>query len=704
MVNERTRQRRRRLTVLLLPAALLGNGTVASAVDGYATTMNGQYGLTVRSLADQSMIVLPSSTPLLEYCGCTRRVELSAVDNGFDLRIHFTNPGAAAAPFGWTTVGAFKLGRVIRCYDTRRGAHQISLDSASLVDPTFGGTWPGVLYSPVMVIGNERVTAGVSVLYPFEEYKNKIEVKARPMPNGDGTRWEVRVCIDGALDPGQERDYVFAVRFQPASDPAWVRTLIPYRDYFRATYGGVEYTRDPRPVSGIIISSNEPRSADNPRGFACQAAWRPDLQGWGPLAAYFRTRPDRNYSRLMVWTPSGVYPLPEENPPFPFRFMTGVNDVPRMRDSLDQLRAVPGTRLEVGYWWGNCCQVDTGWGTGTLHTLNPNNPDDVARAFAEVDMAVSLNATIIGLDAFGYNMSPWDAYTWLKMLKRHAPSVKFVTENALPDVMHRLAPTFVYSADVHGPPVLADFLLPGHELWATVGYWDLRHAFGRDPTEAERYDFIGHVASQGYVPVVFEDLSLNGRNFAAAESWKTSLPADLQLGDAVVQGRCGIEVGQPPVVPPDPGSGGVGASGTGTQTASSANTGAPVQSDVTTAGAGAHASIGGPIGGTSGAAPPAGSSASATGGAASSAGGGGGGRGGGGVTGGSPGSISLGGGSTGATPSGGVATVKGGAKASGSKTVLNPDGSRISQPLFSKDEVEAAIERVRQDLLAVPKK
>ena len=44
------------------------------------------------------------------------------------------------------------------------------------------------------------------------------------------------------------------------------RDFLPYRDYFIQKYGGVQYERDPRPVSCLVINNPECQSAENPLG------------------------------------------------------------------------------------------------------------------------------------------------------------------------------------------------------------------------------------------------------------------------------------------------------------------------------------------------------------------------------------------------------------------------------------------------------
>src|SRR6185295_4481182 len=100
--------------------------------------------------------------------------------------------------------------------------------------------------------------------------------------NGPGT-WQT-VDYGATLKPNEWRRYVVSVRV--TTNPAeWIRTLVPYRNYFRWVYGGVRYQRDPNPVWGTMMSDPSWCSASNPLGWLSD---RPDLNGWAATARVLR--------------------------------------------------------------------------------------------------------------------------------------------------------------------------------------------------------------------------------------------------------------------------------------------------------------------------------------------------------------------------------------------------------------------------------
>ena len=169
-----------------------------------------------------------------------------------------------------------------------------------------GSIYPDDLYSPVEVMFDSEHTVGVSVLYPVLEYEHS--VRLQPISPGGiytygGRNWEIVIHLDGDLPAGAEREYVLAVRVLPKSMP-WQYTLLPYREYFQNLYGGVRYTRDPRPIVGMSVSQVSSISPTNARGYVGS---RIDTQGWGAWVDAMRLARSNGFERTMVWGVSGHY-------------------------------------------------------------------------------------------------------------------------------------------------------------------------------------------------------------------------------------------------------------------------------------------------------------------------------------------------------------------------------------------------------------
>jgi hypothetical protein len=96
---------------------------------------------------------------------------------------------------------------------------------------------------------------------------------------------------------------------------------------------------------------------------------------------------------------------------------------------------------------------------------DPNDPDDVEAAWAELRLAVERSIEEIGLDGWRF-MPLWERYAFMKRMQENFPSLKFITEGNDPDIGHVLAPGYTGQRD--GPPLLADWLNPGHESWVQL--------------------------------------------------------------------------------------------------------------------------------------------------------------------------------------------------------------------------------------------
>jgi hypothetical protein len=666
---------RRFLLIIIALAMPSGVARAQTAEAVQAQCVNNM--LTMRDVQANRLLISPNNQTVVNGTTLTPVVQFVPTPDGFDLTIIYNNTTATDAPLGNITVPGIRFGSVIRYGDFRSDASFATANNQGREFFGFGYNYPSLIYSPVFVLGDDSVTIGLSLKYPVLEYNHEVQIQLISpggMYSSNGRNWEVWFRLQGSLPPGETRTYSLSARVAPASSE-WVRTLVPYRDYFRSLYGNVRYTRNPHPVSGLVMNDPGCQSDQNPLGFCSTAQQRPDIAGWGPYAQFFRGRSLSGYSRMMLWRPTGLFRL-HEDLNFPFQFMTHMNEVPAMHASLAALRAVPSASLEMGYWWGHSALYMDGWDTGHSEQFNPNNPVHRGAALAEFDMAVGLGAGTIGMDAF-VGLSPRDGFDWLQTLLQRAPGIKLITERewGAPDIYHLLAPTTVVSVDVTTPKVLADLLLPGHETWCGVMANVLAQRRGHTISSSERLAEISRVAQLGYVPVVFDDFRITGGNYNASESWLTSIPADVRDSDGGGNGSNSAGGGQGGGSGSQSGTGGSGSGGSGSGSGAGQSNGASFLSPPGGARSGGISTGGGGGGG---------------------AGGGGGGSGGGGGGGGGTSSFSGGAGGLGGSGSG-VTTVHGGGKSPGPSalTILDAGGSRVSMPTFTHEEVEAAIQRAK---------
>lgn len=540
-----------------LAATVLGLLLVVARVSGqgaFESTMSGNMP-TLRDAQTGTVLISPSLREVVNQSQLSSHSVLSPKRDGFDITITLSNDSDLPRSMGVITVPGIRFPRQVTWRDFRADAKLQTADHANGLWAGFGHLYPVDCYSPVFVVSNGTYTIGASLLYPVLEYKHNVQVQlvsADGIELHGGKNWKIDFTLIGNMPPRTSRVYTLSVRATSRPEE-WVRTLTPYRDYFASLYGGVRYTRNPNPICGL--SPTDPACLDtSPLGFCGPTNYRPDTAGWGPFIGYINSLRDRGHTRMMMWAPSGLF-RNNRDQNFPFQFMTHMRDVPMLNSTLPLLRALPGPNLAMGYWWGRAAHVMTSWDTPHSEVLNPDNPQHVARAMAELDMALDLGATLIGLDALGY-AAPWDAYRWLQTLQAHAPGVTFCTEWARsgPDFMHTLAPTWVNASDMQTPKVLADLLVPGHETWCGVPLSGLRDRLGRQPTLTERVAEVERVAALGLVPVIFDEIQVNPNTMRGAESWLSTIPADLREGAAAPE---------PPIAPASAPVGAAGGGGGG---------------------------------------------------------------------------------------------------------------------------------------------
>lgn len=489
----------------------------APVAGDFEASMSAARRLEVRDRSRGRAVVSPSDTSPITGTTLATVIEMTPVVGGFDLKVTYTNPGQRAEPLGSILVPGVLFGQVVNHFDFRHEARRFTFDRGERFLATGGLKYPGDLYSPVMVFSNAEYTLGLSLLYPVVEYDHAISTHLWSTANGRPQAerpWTAEFRLEGSLAPGATRSYTVAARMARASEP-WVTTLTPYRDYFRSVYGNVRYTRDPRPVMAVFASYQELTSQQNPRGFV-PAIDRPriDQSGWGPWADWMVNEAQADgIERVMVWCPSGTFRTNKELN-FPFQFLTPLRGIPAANESLNQLRLLPSRGLQMGYWWGRSQQVMRGWDNGQQELFNPDNPEHVQLAFAELDMAASLGATTVGLDAYVY-LGPRASFRWLEQMRRRAPNIKFVTELSAPDILHVLGPTYFYSDLLNDRPMLADLVLPGHETWAQVK--------PSSNTLIATHREIQRVAALGFVPIISGAPSMPSGS-SAIESWRY-LPA-----------------------------------------------------------------------------------------------------------------------------------------------------------------------------------
>lgn len=562
----RSRPRLRGWTALMVAAVAFSSpGLVATAQDDFGVMAGMESGkIAVRDGATAAPIVMQRNLPLWEDnaggVSLAPTTEFVPQATGYDVIYTFRNNSTSPKKQGQIRVGVFTLGPELMVFE---GGWKDGREREQVAEgyKVFTRFYPLNMYSPVWMLRDDHYAVGVSVQYPMLEYKHDLRFAMRKSAgataNGEGgPGWwlEIRfskpatepagegMLYEAVINPGETRRYVVSVRATDNTSE-WIRTMKPYRDFFRSTYGGVRYDRKPKPVNAITLAVDESASPENPYGWNMAAQRSPEIHGWSKWVDDISTR--TGWQGYMLWKPTGVF-LRSTDLNFPFQFTSRWMDNERLRSALDSKTGFPAlirrTRGELGFWWGRSCQVMFNWDDGRYEPLDPDNPDHVEACRKEVGLAARAGATMVGLDTFSHKYTPiWKLYPWLQRMQFMFPQMRFVIEPITCDVMHTLAPTFLRGyADkepvseiedlyqIKGPHMMADFLLPGHEIWAGFRYLGHRNYFGIEPTTERILSDMRRYASYGQVPVFFVDMPLS-HEIEASESWLTSIPADLQI-------------------------------------------------------------------------------------------------------------------------------------------------------------------------------
>ena len=462
--------------------------------------------------------------------GWQAEAKVTKTPNGFDIVWTVSNPTGTDAAVPELRLPLMDLGDEIVAMDfyrsgwpqrlTQRGPHTSMM-----------GVYPGTLYAPVSVLMTTRLAIGITVQYPVLEYRHECALGIEAAGEG---RWQLRLLLGGKLGEGvgtirrsakvpagQTRTWTITVR--ATADPMrWLDTLEPYRQFFRSTYGGVQYHRDARSIRGVIPAFGHRQSEGNPSGWI-EAAHRPDQHGYAGIVRVV-LHALQQADRVILWAPSGrAFDHRVLNLPFRFtsHWIDGDPQSP-LSDAPELLRRMPlGAKQQWGLWWGHSMQSTPAWDTLPQTPLNLN--DDMQRSLflSELEGAVDAGAVLVGLDEFTTgHVGEWDRVIWLTQLQEAAPGITFCSEGMSSDILHRLAPTWLdlYRAKpdrfggtlmIRGPFLLADWLLPGHETWAGMLFdRSSDPALHADAIRAEesRMAVIRGVARDGYIPVVFADL------------------------------------------------------------------------------------------------------------------------------------------------------------------------------------------------------
>jgi hypothetical protein len=492
--------------------------------------------------------------------GIAVQVDMNPQPSGVDIVYRLTNNGTQPARLGRLPFGKINLGDNITYQEVKHVGQNRAASFATTAAQAY--MYPNELYSPVWVMRNANYAVSFSMQYPVLDYKHDVRIMMRSTP-GDadpaiyGPRgWQLefrcanfgdenaqsRITREAYVAAGESRTYVVSIRVTKTPSD-WIRTLVPYRNYFKSMYGGVSYRRDDRPIRPLLMAVEHNIAPSNPSGWAGYANQRPDRYTFRPWLDWVKSEP--KYSRVMFWAPTGLYDGPAAALNYPYQFASRWADEPSLASALDPqygFPSIPAAGMTLGLWWGRALQVARTWNPDVMEDFDPTNRDHREMALREMDVAVQSGATEIGLDTFTTVHTPiWKLYPWLRTMRERYPTVKFCIEPVCCDIMHTQAAEFVAGwhelmprdaapdwSTIENPHYLADFLNPGHETWGAMSY-HMQRAYNIPVTPTMVQAHTERIASYGYIPVMFDDVP-DPREVHASTSWMTTVPHDLLPG------------------------------------------------------------------------------------------------------------------------------------------------------------------------------
>lgn len=501
--------------------------------------------------------------------GLEPTIEFLPRTDGYDMVLRFENTTATPKSPGSVFVPGIAFGPAVTARDFLADGKAFTVNWGGGV---VGANWsyPGGWYAPISFLQDQSsdYMVGISVQYPLMEYQHNLwgSVIRRDWMTywdlsielnswcGGGTQHRVWRA-EGDIPPGESRAYRVSVRIMKNSatghENQWLRLYESYREYFNCNYSYTKYRRDARPMRGdfaAISNSGANCSPSNDHGWLHRnvpgiGQLRLDQSGWGNWVQYLALQNAQGWDRQTLWAPTGVY-CTHDCDNFPFQFATHWAAFPNIAASLPILQnynaALTDSNKQLGLWWGNSVSASRAWDAHDLRRIIPNDGDlsDDNLAFAELDKAAQQGVQVIGLDAFN-GMDAWLSYDWLKRLQARQPQIRFCTESIVSDVIHTLAPTYALGTQngadfrrLTQSHVLADFLNPGHEIWAQINTVHMVGQLGRLPNDDEVRTEMQRLAGLGYVAHPFAAVSLptgtESELFRAARSWLTSIPQNLK--------------------------------------------------------------------------------------------------------------------------------------------------------------------------------
>lgn len=276
------------------------------------------------------------------------------------------------------------------------------------------------------------------------------------------TKRNLTYTVVAPVPAGGARSYSLKIRVSTNRD--WKYLLEPYREYFQATYGPVQYKADNRWIATAYANRNqESISPENPYGFHPGAMRIDTAAGVKAFCDNFIPAiSQKNGQGIIMWGQGGDDPRGAMyRPDFDVLPPEVEKNWPTMADAFKQanLRLGVATRPRD-------MAVRASWKSDTIISINPDDPSHQAMIWNRFKKMINLGCTFFYLDSFG------DSYEDVKLMQ-------FLRPKLGPDIQtfaeHQCDALMPYSGGYSETTFTADKDgKDGHYgLWSNMRYWEI---------------------------------------------------------------------------------------------------------------------------------------------------------------------------------------------------------------------------------------
>ena len=446
--------------------------------------------LTLLSLAlfakeDYSINIFPFKTSLEVF------YKIKKLKNGYDIEYQFKNKSNKSLKIPNIKIGYINLNAKNKIYILNT-ANSLTLEPRKIeknlwINGSKELYYP-ISYSPVIIAADSKNAFGASIKTNFLKDRWAIGGKIEKTKLG----YIFIFTNENKKSIKPKENFKVLISFRKSPKNRWLDSLKPYKEYFDKQFTKNYPPKDTRAILGLDISYiGAAGDKNNKRGYNYHT--RLDLYGLTGenqkykksfLKSLIESMKKNNFQRLMLWGISGEYfknckKKHCEDTNYPPQFISNLPK--KLSQSIEKIKDLKKYGMDYGFWWGRSGEIPIknfevikpkDWNPDFLIPLNPIKKEHFRFAVNEMDIAYSLKAKEIGLDAY-LKIEPSFQIKWLDFLKKRYKNMKFWIEGSVTDYLHTRASLFLQPENkffnplktkISKPPALANYLNPNAEV------------------------------------------------------------------------------------------------------------------------------------------------------------------------------------------------------------------------------------------------